>query len=584
LKTKEILYEWKQFLNENRIIPLAELLGVIRANTNYSESDVQNFTDFWNANQFSSKYSQVIKNDLEKGEPIEHITDAVTAHYHKVYQSAGPQIRSDIGSGTYSVDDLRKDLDDRLGANRFNKTEIRQQCQYENGRPVVGKYNDFDVVYSESDWVVIEPKTILGSIAWAHGKPDGSEETDQSRRVGWCTATSSVNNMFMNYAGNLHMFYLIRSDYDSVDGPERRICLSYMVKGGKAVLYFDVGATVDANNKSLSKSRINSLVNKNILNLITSLVSTRKETSASEIYSKITVSQLKRQIAQMKSQRVNPDLIQGELNNYAQYTKSKDVVDYILSISYEYENVRETIASREDLLKIDPEGELIRQLANDDHENVRSAIASRKDLLKIDSEGEIISQLASDEDQFVRAILAYRKDLLEADPSGEIISQLASDEDTSVRVAIARREDLLELDPEGELIKQLASDENQYVRVAIAERKDLLELDPEGELISQLASDDHQFVRAAIASRKDLLDVDRELVIQLASDDHEYVRALLANSKDLLKIDPSGELIKQLANDENARRYILSNKKYSEFLNKKTNESILRNYIKLMMS
>jgi hypothetical protein len=556
MKTKELLNEWKQFLNENRVIPLDELLNVIRSNTNYTESDAQNFTDFWNANQFSSKYSQVIKNDLKKGEPIEHITVAVIAHYHKVYQSAGPQIKANIGNGTYSVDDLRKDLDDRLGAYKFNKTELRQQCLYQDGRPVVGKYKDFDVVYSESDWVVIEPKTILGSIAWAHSKPDGSEETNQARRVGWCTATSSKNNMFINYAGNLHMFYLIKTDYDSISGPERRICLSYTVSKGKAKLKIG-DATVDANNDPLNKSSVNKLVNKNILNLLNSLVSTRKETSVSEIYSKITLSQLRRQIAQMKSQGIDSDLIKGELDNYVKYAKSKDVVDYILSISDESDEYKFTIAVREDLLELDPEGELIRQLASDKDQFVRATLARKGNLLEADPSGELIRQLANDKDPYVRSVISSREDLLEADPSGALIRQLANDEDKSVRRSIASREDLLETDPSGELIRQLASDDHPYVRSAIAEREDLLETDPSGELIKQLASDED-----------------------------EYVRALTAKRKDLLEADPSGELIRQLASDEyeNAKAYILKNEKYSEFLNKKTNETFLRNYIRLVLS
>ena len=710
MKTKELLNEWKNFLNESRIIPLSELVDIIRSSTVYSNNDVDQFTKFWNSNQFSSKYSQVIKNDLEKGEPIEHIVDAVISHYNKVYQSASPKVKSAIGSGAYSADDLRKDLDERLDSNKFNSRDIRQQCQYQNERPVVGKYKDFDVVYSESDWVVIEPKTISGSVAWAHGKPDGSEETDQNRRVGWCTATSSGNNMFPNYAGNLHMFYFIKSDYENVVGPERRLCLSYSVKEGKAELVSSE-ATVNANNRPINISYINKLITNSILTSIESLVSTRKETSFSEIYSKITVTQLVRQIAQMKKQEVNSRFIEDELSNYAKYAKSKDVVNYILSLEdIPKENIHIAISSRKDLLTIDPSGELIRQYANSENGNIREATASRIDLLEVDPSGELIRQLANDKEVYVRQALAkneglseldnlenlelikhlvndkhkfvrealasredlytlgltdelleqlandeneytraclakqknlqkldsssginllellskdksstvryaiaFRQDLLELDPSGKLFKQLVNDKNASVRSAFAYRKDLKDLDTSGKLIKKLANDKNPNVRQALAHRTDLLELDPSGDLLKQLENDEENvrsalaynpsisidlitrlskdksiYIRKIIAEREDLLELDPSgnILKQLANDKDPDVLLSLAYRGDLLELDPSGEVVKKLANSKTSyiKQTILHDIKYYKFLKQKTNESVLKDYIKLLMS
>jgi hypothetical protein len=642
MKTKYIINEWKKFLNENRIIPLSELVDIIRRNSSYSIVDVDQFTKFWNSNQFSSKYSQVIKNDLEKGEPIEHIVDAVTSHYNKVYQSAGPKIKSSIGDGSYTVDDLRKDLDAKVQSGSFNKLEVRQQCQYQNGKPVVGKYKDFDVIYSESDWIVIEPKTILGSIAWGHGKPDGSEETDQNRRVGWCTATSTENNMFPNYAGNLHMFYLIKTDYNKTKGYERRLCLSYVVEEGKAKLKKG-DATVNANNSPIDISYINKFVSNNILNLIESLVSTRKETSFSEIYSKITLSQLTRQINQMKNQGVSQNVIENELTSYTKFSKNKEVVFYILKIK---NDAKKDIASREDLFSLDPSGDLARQfindkskyvrenlakneglyklmlsdeflaqLANDEDEYVRAALAKNKNLKKLDltSEIDLIALLLQDESSTVRCGLAYRKDLLELDPSGDLFRNLVNDKNEYVRASFSYREDLKDIDPSGELLHQLANDEAATVRNVLATRKDLVELDPSGKIINQLANDEEEIVRSSlayysisidlitrllndkssvvrqsIASREDLKDIDSSgnIIKKLANDEDNDVLYELIYRPDLLELDPSGYVIKQLVknSDRRIKQTILDNQSYYRFLNQSTNETILRSYIRLMLS
>ena len=327
MKTKELLREWKSFLNESRIIPRSELIEIMSNVDAYDQSDIDRFKNAWEKNQFYSKYTHVLLNDLQKGEPLSHILSTISLHFNKVYQSAGPQTKSKIASGAYTCDDLRKELDQRSS---FNKSEVRQQCQYQNGKPVVGNYQDFDVVYSNTDWIVIEPKTVQGSIAWAHGKPDGTEEKDENRRVGWCTATTSGNNMFPNYAGNLHMFYFVSGDYETNSSANRRLCLSYTVSNGNAVLDEKGGSTVDANNDALVVETINRIVDKNILELIESRVSERKETSFSEIYSRASLGQIIRQERQMKNQGIDQETINNEIKSYLKYTKNEEVINYII--------------------------------------------------------------------------------------------------------------------------------------------------------------------------------------------------------------------------------------------------------------
>ena len=371
MKTKELLREWKSFLNESRIIPRSELVEVMSNVSEYDQSDIDRFKNAWEKNQFYSKYTHVFLNDLQKGEPLSHILSTISLHFNKVYQSAGPQTKSKIASGAYTCDDLRKELDERSS---FNKSEVRQQCQYQNGRPVVGSYQDFDIVYSNSDWIVIEPKTIQGSIAWAHGKPDGSEEKDENRRVGWCTATTSGNNMFPNYAGNLHMFYFISGDYETNSSANRRLCLSYTVNDGNAVLEEKGGSTVDADNAFLQIEKINSIIDKSILDLIEDRVQNRKETSFTEIYSRASVGQIIRQVRQMKEQGINQETINNEISGYLKHTSNKEVIDYIIS---EYKDQEVYIEPLED------EGP------------IPCRIFERDDIEELDKKTNIINQLIS---------------------------------------------------------------------------------------------------------------------------------------------------------------------------------------------
>lgn len=343
MKTKEIIYEWKTFLlNEHKVFSLEEIIEIM-LQSGRDEKKVNYLRNFWNRNRFITKYTQVIQNELKNTqEPIKEILDVCKLHYNKVYQAAGPKLKDQIGSGNISIDELRKQIDAK---SNFNKNEVRQECQYRDGRPVVGKYQDFDVVYSEEDYIVVEPKTIQGSIAWAHGKPDGSEETDQKRRVGWCTGVSSNNNMFPNYAGNLHMFYVINTDYDNDNSPNRRLCLSFRIKNDEPILNVGKGSTVDARNREIEN--VEDVKSQKFYQDILQTLQGRKQTSFAEIYSKITVSQLKRTIAQMKSQKIDDNMIAEELCNYLKYASDKDVLEYLMrEENHGYEVVKSLLLSR----------------------------------------------------------------------------------------------------------------------------------------------------------------------------------------------------------------------------------------------
>jgi hypothetical protein len=145
MKTKDLISEWKSFLTETAVVSLSRLRQQMTSSENYDPNDIDVLNDFWNNNNYTSKYSQIISKEIEKGEPIHFILDTVSSHYFKIYQSAGPVLKSKISQGSLSLDELIDSLENRKS---FNKNEIRQQCNYKNGRPVVGSYQYFDVIYS----------------------------------------------------------------------------------------------------------------------------------------------------------------------------------------------------------------------------------------------------------------------------------------------------------------------------------------------------------------------------------------------------------------------------------------------------
>ena len=623
LNRKELnasLTEWKSFLlNEHKIISRDELIRALQRNK-IPGKEIDFFIEFWDRNRFITKYTQVIQNELSSTqETIEEILDVCKLHYEKIYQSAGPNLKDQIGSGSTSIDELRKQIDSKSS---FNKNEVRQQCNYQSGRPVVGKYNDFDVVYSELDWIVIEPKTIQGSIAWTHGKPDGSAETDQGRRSGWCTGVSKESNMFPNYAGNLHMFYVINTNYENDNSSNRRLCLSFTVSEGEAILEEKGGSTVDALNHRLSKSVLNKIKAERYYQDIIQRLQGRKETSFIEVYSKCTLSQFLRLKAQMEARELDESVIRREINNYAKHSIDVDLLAYLLDNDTPKINPKtnrdwsRTILRRDDLTKLERSNVLIKKIINsrDDFNDIES-FALRDDLLDIDPSGQLIKDFVNSKNELTRANIAYRENLYVVDPTGGLTKQLASDEDIEVRASIAQNENLLNSNQSNTLIdviKQLASDEHHKVRIGLASQKGLFRedliranYDFFEELLTKLANDDSYRVREMIARKSEwfIIDSDQKILNLLANDDNVGVRNTLAgNSKifDLenfeiihkILLDPDDKVVRNmLYNIKNntsltgfekllKQKKIVESKQRSEILS----EEDLRKYIQLILT
>jgi hypothetical protein len=456
---------------------------------------------------------------------------------------------------------------------------------------------DFEVIINDSDWIICYPKTIRGSISLARSFWNGSELVyDKSvsggvgRMIGemsWCTSVVSGGNMFLNYHRkmNLHMYYCIKKNM-SVNEPDRKLCISFAKKKNKVKLMKKSSASVDANNDVKNEEEFRSYIGERFDALFRDAEKPeRLEIDEKAFYESISLVQYKILRAANEDDLEN---FTEELEGILDYSRDKyDILKLVAKDNSFF--IKQVAAFRRDLLKADPTGELIRQLAIDEDSRVRAAIANHKDLLEADPTGELIRKLVIDEDIDVRVAIARNKDLLKIDLSGSIIKTLAKDKDQFIRISIACREDLLEADPTGKLIRQLATDEDELVRSYSAANKNLLKIDPSGSIIKTLARDNNSDIRSTIACREDLLEADPtgKLIRQLAQDKSPKVRSLIAlHNKDLLKIDPSGSIIKTLATDKNGtvRDYIKYNSAYDlSKLQINVNESIIREYIKYFL-
>lgn len=460
---KELLNEWRKFLlTEVQTLRLIDLTTSAKEN-GYSQNDIQFLTQFWNNNsKIRSKYSKVIEKEISdpnKNEPIEHILSAVINHYENVYDKLSSDEKMklanangfNIGSLRVNADVYKQEAEANVNPMNFRSSGIRKQCKYKNGRPVVGKYKDFDVVYSSNDWIVIEPKTVKGSIAWSHGKPDGSEESDSKYRVTWCTGTKS-DNYFLEYAVNYHMFYCIKTDYDKVkESSLCRLCLAFISYNGEVFLandkknipneissLYSEDVVVDDSNDNINKNEILSVLNTKIYNSLEKLCAGRKETHVELKIKGLKYDEIVNLIEKSYNGFYN-DLNDNNTSIYVTHCNPLFIEDLYWLKGFKdkknlaYQIIEYWIAQREDLLEADPSGFIISMLiANPPiryYRDIVEEIVSKKYFIKLDNvKSLLIRFLKIKNNHDIKMAIAQREDLLEIDPSGFIIETLYDDE------------------------------------------------------------------------------------------------------------------------------------------------------------
>ena len=262
---------------------------------------------------------------------------------------------------------------------------------------------DFEVIYVGNDWTVIYPKTLLGSISWAVGLADGSEEIyevdnngTQIGRVNWCTA-SYENNRFPMYASNLHMYYFVKNQNYNIDDIHRRLCLSVVkheensnevLYGGKDIVEFEFkgGATVNADNMPdgvSSPEEIQTTVNnQEIIDLIKAHASTKKSTSIEEMASKITLPMLKQDEEALAD---DPESLNSQIRIYLKYTNNEEIINYIV------ENYKEKLVYHESIYDNAPLALLIFEREDIGERIARSNLIDR--LIELYKNSDYISHL-----------------------------------------------------------------------------------------------------------------------------------------------------------------------------------------------
>ena len=515
----------RSLLLEAQVYPLRKTLEDIEFYRDFEEGEFEQIEQRLRSNwdRGYSKFSQVIKKDvINTKEPIDHILDAIDS-FMPYYSKVGPQMQLEIGRGDLTSSNLRGYVEGQA-SDKLNKTRTSQRIACRRQVPIREgeECGDFKVIHAGSDWTVVYPKTLLGSMSWAVGLADGSEEkyrvdtkNRQVGRVEWCTA-SYENNRFPIYAGNMHMYYFVKNSGYDISDRFRRLCITWSKnkRTGKVQIQNKGSATVDAKNIVLPEEKMLSLIGQELVEKMRVDASSRKATSLSEIASKVTLPMVKQDIENLKD---DPGLLRQQLQIYAQYVKDDEVIRFF--VNYEDVNIRRSIAKNKNIAEVE-----IRQLVQDKDAHVRSSIIRRSDLPE-----DLIIKFAKDEDTSVRLEVSALRNL----PEGAI-RQLAKDENENIRSRIAHRSDLPE-----DLIRQLSQDESELVRSYIAYSSD----SPE-DLIRQLSQDESEFVRRSIALRSDLPE---DLIRQLSQDENSDVRDVIAHSK---KIDLPEDLIRQMARDK----------------------------------
>ena len=463
----------RSLLLEERVYKIKELLEDIEFYRDFKEGELEQVEQRLRGNwdRGYSKYSQVIKRDvINSEEPISHILDAIDS-FMPYYSKVGPQMQSKIGRGELTSSNLRSYIEGQA-SDKLNRTRTDQRIKCRKQVPIREgqECKDFKVIHADNDWVVVYPKTMLGSMSWAVGLADGSEEVyevdsngRQAGRVGWCTA-AYTNNRFPMYAGNLHMYYFVKNDGYDISDRYRRLCITWSKNEntGEVQIQHKGNATVDANNADLPEKRMSGLISSKIIEKMRADASSRKSTSLSDVASKVTLPMVKQDIENLKD---DPGLLIQQLQVYAKYAKDIDVIRFFAS--YENVSVRLSILRRNNLPESIIES-IIRLFAQDESPLFRSHIANRRVLPE-----DLVVQLAQDENVNVRQDIARRSDLSE-----DLIVQLARDKSEDVRSTIANNNNL---DLSKDLVKQLAQDESELVRNSITMRKDL-----PGDLITTL--------------------------------------------------------------------------------------------------
>ena len=580
MKTKEILREWNLFLKKD----ILHEISFKKFQKKYPEFNTSEFTSQLKGN---SIYLDIIANSINSGQ--QHGPDEYIEQF-KFYKSSIEQNRNNKDFLTINVPGGdHVSLDGKLNYESCTATYLDIQ-QFQQARMfILGKGNkknitseyekiineanqlDFELVAENSDWIIFYPKSPRGSIALARSYWDGEkivyDKTFQPHNgfgkntgfMNWCTSVSGDGNMFLNFSRkkNQHLYYCIKKNLTSLKDVDRKLCISFNKEDNIVELALENNSSVNGNNEDTSESDFKRYIGDNLFNILLDDAEKpeRLEIDNESFYKSINLTQYKNM---RKANENSLEDFTNQIKEIISYSKDKKSIFQLVS-QEENINIKIMLSNHPDLLKLDSTSNILKKLALNDNIQIKRNIANRTDLTESNSNYDLVEYLSQDKDFITRfSIACYGptlSNIQDQSKKEKLFKQLASDKHPGIRKAIARRSDLLELniDLRNKLINQLAKDEAEGIRDLIASKNYLLEIDPSGKIIKQLANDESSVVRQRIFN---------------------------IYKKSLLQIDPSGDLFKKLSKEKD--EYIKSLRKKRTMNNK--NESILKKYIETLIS
>ena len=292
MKTKELLSEWKSFLENDMLNEISHK----KFQDKFPEFDSSNFSPQLKGN---ADYLEIIKNSIESGQqhgPIDYIQqfefykasvepnrnnqEFLTVVVPGEEEAISLLGKVNQGSCKATYDDIQQFQQARmfaLGKGSKNKLTAAYERILADASP-----DDFELIADSDNWIVYYPKTIRGSISLARSYWDGNKITydktfNASKGFGkntgimrWCTSVSGAGNMFINYhrVQNLHMYYCINKKVESINSPIRKLCISYRKSLGKVDMAKDNTSCVNANNEPIDENYIVGCMSETVSNLL----------------------------------------------------------------------------------------------------------------------------------------------------------------------------------------------------------------------------------------------------------------------------------------------------------------------------
>ena len=377
MKTKEMLYEWKSFLQKDMI----NEVSIKRFQEQHPEFDTSMFspqlkgnTDYLDiinnsivANQNHSANDYIEQFDFYKNsiEPNRNNQEFLTINIPGEDNPISLAGKLSQGSCTATYDDIQQFQQARmftLGKGSKNKLANAYARVLEEA-----SQNDFELIVDNSDWVVYYPKSIRGSIALARSYWDGSSlvydntfnpSSGYGKNAGtmkWCTSVSGVGNMFLNYHRrlNLHMYYCIKKAYQA-NQSDRKLCVSFSKTKDKVKISDNSTATVNADNEGITEEFINSCLSESIFESLVNDAKSpqRPEINIEDYYSSISLEQF---IIMRNANEDNLEDFSKEVNSIFKHSKDKEKIkSYMLTkeknVDFLFDMSKTLFVSEEDIL------------------------------------------------------------------------------------------------------------------------------------------------------------------------------------------------------------------------------------------